>query len=314
MVLPDVIAATALADRRLHARHRPAARRDARPDRRRRSVATAAPVSVVRPDAAGGRRATSRAHGDDAFYDSVRAAQALLRDPQGRAAARALAGQAAPGSPGCAAAQSVDARRRWPLRGVRRACTASPKFNPLADWSEDDVWAYVRAHDVPYNPLHDRGYRSIGCAPCTRADPRRARTPRAGRWWWEIRRHEGVRPARRPQRTSRRESRRKRGMTAAVLASRPVRRRRTGAALPRPPRLARVRSDPHPARGRRPVRRTRRCSSRAARTRCVLLRLAEKAFRPGALPVPAAAHRHRPQLPRGDRVPRRARARSSASG
>ena len=43
------------------------------------------------------------------------------------------------------------------------------KFNPLADWSEDDVWHYIRSHNVPYNPLHDRGYPSIGCEPCTRA-------------------------------------------------------------------------------------------------------------------------------------------------
>jgi phosphoadenosine phosphosulfate reductase len=41
------------------------------------------------------------------------------------------------------------------------------KFNPLADWTEDDVWRYVVEHDLPYNPLHDRGYQSIGCAPCT---------------------------------------------------------------------------------------------------------------------------------------------------
>ena len=58
------------------------------------------------------------------------------------------------------------------------------KFNPLADWSESDVWEYIRANAVPYNELHDRFYPSIGCAPCTRAI-----TPgedlRAGRWWWE---------------------------------------------------------------------------------------------------------------------------------
>ena len=41
------------------------------------------------------------------------------------------------------------------------------KFNPLADWTEDDVWRYVHEHDLPYHPLHDRGYDSIGCAPCT---------------------------------------------------------------------------------------------------------------------------------------------------
>ncbi len=58
------------------------------------------------------------------------------------------------------------------------------KLNPLADWTEEQVWAYIRAHDVPYNPLHDRGYPSIGCAPCTRPVAP-GEDPRAGRWWWE---------------------------------------------------------------------------------------------------------------------------------
>ncbi len=58
------------------------------------------------------------------------------------------------------------------------------KVNPLADWTSDQVWAYVRAHDVPYNRLHDRGYPSIGCAPCTRAVAP-GQDVRAGRWWWE---------------------------------------------------------------------------------------------------------------------------------
>jgi phosphoadenosine phosphosulfate reductase len=58
------------------------------------------------------------------------------------------------------------------------------KFNPLADWSEDDVWHYLRSHQVPYNPLHEKGYPSIGCEPCTRAiQP--GEDVRAGRWWWE---------------------------------------------------------------------------------------------------------------------------------
>ena len=58
------------------------------------------------------------------------------------------------------------------------------KFNPLIDWSEDDVWAYIHANDVPYNALHDSGYPSIGCEPCTRA-VKPGEGPRAGRWWWE---------------------------------------------------------------------------------------------------------------------------------
>ncbi len=58
------------------------------------------------------------------------------------------------------------------------------KFNPLARWTSQQVWAYIRAHDVPYNPLHDRGFVSIGCEPCTRpVNP--GQHEREGRWWWE---------------------------------------------------------------------------------------------------------------------------------
>lgn len=58
------------------------------------------------------------------------------------------------------------------------------KVNPLADWTLEDVWKYIRDRNVPYNALHDRGYPSIGCAPCTRAiQP--GEDQRAGRWWWE---------------------------------------------------------------------------------------------------------------------------------
>ena len=58
------------------------------------------------------------------------------------------------------------------------------KVNPLINWSEDDVWDYIRKHKVPYNKLHDKGYPSIGCAPCTRAI-KDGEDIRAGRWWWE---------------------------------------------------------------------------------------------------------------------------------
>jgi len=58
------------------------------------------------------------------------------------------------------------------------------KFSPLADWTEREVWDYILRNDVPYNALYDRGYRSIGCAPCTRA-VRKGEDPRSGRWWWE---------------------------------------------------------------------------------------------------------------------------------
>lgn len=58
------------------------------------------------------------------------------------------------------------------------------KLNPLIDWSEDEVWKYIRANGVPYNKLHDQGFPSIGCQPCTRA-VKPGEDIRAGRWWWE---------------------------------------------------------------------------------------------------------------------------------
>jgi phosphoadenosine phosphosulfate reductase len=58
------------------------------------------------------------------------------------------------------------------------------KFNPLSNWTSQQVWSYIRQNDVPYNALHDRGFVSIGCEPCTRA-VRPGEHERAGRWWWE---------------------------------------------------------------------------------------------------------------------------------
>ncbi len=58
------------------------------------------------------------------------------------------------------------------------------KFNPLANWRSEDVWRYIRTENVPYNALHDQGFVSIGCEPCTRAVAPHEHE-RAGRWWWE---------------------------------------------------------------------------------------------------------------------------------
>ncbi len=58
------------------------------------------------------------------------------------------------------------------------------KINPLAAWTNEEVWDYIRKNKVPYNQLHDLGYPSIGCAPCTRA-VKPGEDIRAGRWWWE---------------------------------------------------------------------------------------------------------------------------------
>ena len=64
------------------------------------------------------------------------------------------------------------------------AASGRVKVNPLAEWSEPQVWGYIAARQVPYNPLHDRGFSSIGCACCTRAI-KRTEDVRSGRWWWE---------------------------------------------------------------------------------------------------------------------------------
>jgi phosphoadenosine phosphosulfate reductase len=58
------------------------------------------------------------------------------------------------------------------------------KFNPLANWTSADVWSYIREHQVPYNALHEQGYTSIGCEPCTRSTLPNQHE-RVGRWWWE---------------------------------------------------------------------------------------------------------------------------------
>jgi len=62
------------------------------------------------------------------------------------------------------------------------------KINPLFNWTEKDVWQFIRENNVPYNKLYDEGFRSVGCAPCTRA-VREGEDVRAGRWWWESPEH-----------------------------------------------------------------------------------------------------------------------------
>jgi phosphoadenosine phosphosulfate reductase len=120
-------------------------------------------------------------NGLNAFYDSVDMRKECCRIRKVEPLGRALAGNQA-----------------W-ITGQRRAQSATrtslmieeddpahfmTKFNPLADWSEEDVWTYLRDNKVPYNALHDKGYPSIGCEPCTRAiEP--GEDVRAGRWWWE---------------------------------------------------------------------------------------------------------------------------------
>lgn len=69
-------------------------------------------------------------------------------------------------------------------RGFGRETDPLIKFNPLADFSSAQVWDYIQSYGVPFNPLHERGFKSIGCEPCTRAT-HPGEHERAGRWWWE---------------------------------------------------------------------------------------------------------------------------------
>ncbi len=135
---------------------------------------------VFFPQAAAVEAYVSR-HGANGFYASVEARKACCQIRKVEPLRRALAG-----------------KKAW-ITGLRREQAATRtaldvesfdadnglmKFNPLAAWRDDDVWNYIRAHGVPTNALHARGYPSIGCAPCTRAITV-GEDIRAGRWWWE---------------------------------------------------------------------------------------------------------------------------------
>jgi phosphoadenosine phosphosulfate reductase len=137
-------------------------------------------LRVMQPDAAAVADYVM-CNGRDAFYASVETRKRCCEIRKVEPLKRALQG-----------------KRAW-ITGLRRGQSAAraelrlaefdaalrvTKFNPLAEWSGNDVWDYIRANKVPYNPLHDRGYPSIGCEPCTRAVEAGA-DERAGRWWWE---------------------------------------------------------------------------------------------------------------------------------
>jgi phosphoadenosine phosphosulfate reductase len=120
-------------------------------------------------------------NGLNAFYDSVAMRKECCRIRKVEPLGRALAGKKA-WVTGQRRSQSTT-RSELAVQEDDRAHDMQ-KFNPLADWSEADVWEYIRANTVPYNALHDRNYPSIGCEPCTRAiQP--GEDVRAGRWWWE---------------------------------------------------------------------------------------------------------------------------------
>jgi phosphoadenosine phosphosulfate reductase len=120
-------------------------------------------------------------HGINGFRASVQARQACCALRKVEPLTRALK-DAAAWVTGIRAEQSPE-RAMMPFAAVDSEHRLL-KLSPLLDWTRDRVWRFVREHGVPYNALHDRGFLSIGCAPCTRAvgpdEPERA-----GRWWWE---------------------------------------------------------------------------------------------------------------------------------
>ena len=137
-------------------------------------------VGIVRPDPAAVGDYVAR-FGRDAFYESVELRRRCCHIRKVEPLQRALRGKQA-WITGQRRAQS--ATRAGLKAQEYDAANGMVKFNPLADWDEDEVWAYIRVFDVPYNALHDQGYRSIGCAPCTRPTVA-GEDVRAGRWWWE---------------------------------------------------------------------------------------------------------------------------------
>ena len=120
-------------------------------------------------------------HGRDAFYGDPELRQRCCEIRKVQPLRRALAGKRA-WITGQRREQSPS-RHRLALREFD-AVHGLEKFNPLVDWTEAEVWDYIRSNRVPYNRLYDQGYRSIGCAPCTRPILPHEDV-RAGRWWWE---------------------------------------------------------------------------------------------------------------------------------
>lgn len=119
--------------------------------------------------------------GINAFYESIDLRKACCHMRKVEPLQRALSGKQA-WITGMRAEQATT-RANLPVQEFDEG-NRLEKFNPLSDWTEQEVWAYIRLHEVPYNKLHDAFYPSIGCAPCTRAVAM-GEDVRAGRWWWE---------------------------------------------------------------------------------------------------------------------------------
>ena len=138
-------------------------------------------VEVVAPDAAA-IEALVRRHGQNLFRRDVALRQLCCHVRKVEPLNRALREVHAWASG--LRRHSGPARDHVPKFQVDRGHGGILKLNPLADWSREQVWAYVEAHHVPVHPLYGEGYTSIGCGPCTRP-MRPGEDERAGRWWWE---------------------------------------------------------------------------------------------------------------------------------
>jgi phosphoadenosine phosphosulfate reductase len=120
-------------------------------------------------------------YGINGFYNSIEARKACCSARKIEPLRRALLG-ADGWVTGLRKAQSTT--RQALILIEQDALTQLPKCNPLLEWSDDDLWAYVNFYSINVNALHAQGYPSIGCAPCTRAIAANEDS-RAGRWWWE---------------------------------------------------------------------------------------------------------------------------------
>ena len=121
-----------------------------------------------------------KTYGDKAMYESIDLRKGCCGIRKLEPLSRMLAGRSA----WVTGLRREQSNNRGDVPFVETDDKGRTKYNPLADWSWNDVWHYIAAHDVPYNPLHDEFMPSIGCEPCTRAIAV-GEDFRAGRWWWE---------------------------------------------------------------------------------------------------------------------------------
>ncbi len=119
-------------------------------------------------------------HGERAMYDSIELRKACCALRKLEPLGRLLEGRKA----WITGLRREQSHHRAHVPDAERGADGRVKLNPLADWTWGDVWHHIAVNDVPYNPLHDQFFPSIGCAPCTRAVAP-GEDFRAGRWWWE---------------------------------------------------------------------------------------------------------------------------------